>query len=394
MDLPGPRDQWGPGSNWARGLGDDGTRRCDRSDRRPFSSSCQELNQRQAPLRHYFALVSHLDGIIRSYNVRGTVVPVNPAPRPPARQPHVTIARSSYSLAEIAAVPIKFGLQCITVAAMTYLVLYMFTAVLAPATVVSPEHRADLVRYAWSSFNALLTGMQDLVVQTSLLGPHPTAVTAGTEAIVGFAAANAVDAALLAPRRRRRHQRQIQASLSSAAAATSHAGTNRGSRIAEVHQAVAELDREWLDYELDTYAYFLAKPQLRNNTDPVVSAYRQAHAALRDHADALTDTVTDEQIAAAQDAARRALKAWGEANRHALAIGATDLSPTEEAALHTLHGLVNQLNDRCTPKSMWPQLVTAISRTLPKLATVPTTLAVIAQLPRIGAETRMQALQA
>lgn len=323
---------------------------------------------------------------------------VKPAQRPTMPQPHLTITGGLRELVEIAGIPIKFALQLICMAAMTYVLLYVFVHASAGLAAGGPENSADLTRYMWSLFNDHLKGGRDLLVQTGVLGPDPTLATAGAEAILSGVAAQSVDAAFLAPRRRRRRLREIHPPLPSAtipsADTTSRADTSRARRIAEVRQAVAELDAEWLDYELDTYAYFLAKPQLRNNTDPIINTYRLAHAALRDHVDALTDTATDHQITAAQQAARHALKAWGDANRHALAIGATDLSPTEEAALHTLHGLVNQLNDRGTPKAMWPQLVAAISRTLPKLTTVPTTLAVIAQLPRIGAETRMQAIEA
>ena len=107
----------------------------------------------------------------------------------------------------------------------------------------------------------------------------------------------------------------------------------------------------------------------------------------------MTDTSADEQIIAAQDAARRALKAWGIANRHALKIGVTNLSPSEEAALGTLHGLVGQLNDRATPKVMWPQLINAITRAMTKLTTVPCTLADIAKLPVIESESRLRAIE-
>lgn len=168
---------------------------------------------------------------------------------------------------------------------------------------------------------------------------------------------------------------------------------DRRRRIAEVHAAVAELDAEWLDYQLDLHAWCLAKPQLRNLNDPVTKAYRQAEAELRDRADDLTENSTDQQISDAQDAARRALKAWDGANAHAMKIGVSTLSPSEEAALHRLHGLVGQLNDRTTPKAMWPQLINAISRTMTKLTTVPCTLADIAQLPVIESESRLRAIE-
>lgn len=176
------------------------------------------------------------------------------------------------------------------------------------------------------------------------------------------------------------------------AEAPADAPDERLCRIAQVHNAIKELDAEWLDYQLDLEAWFLTRPQLRNLNDPVIKKYRDADADLRDRADNLTPNSTDKQITAAEDAARSALKAWGDANRHALAIGVSNPSPSEDAALHTLHGLVGQLNDRATPKAMWPQLISAITRTMKKLTTVPFTLADIAKLPVIESESRLRVL--
>lgn len=166
----------------------------------------------------------------------------------------------------------------------------------------------------------------------------------------------------------------------------------RAKRIAEVHAALAELDQEWLEYELDLRAWFLTKPQLRNSDDPAVAAYRDAYVTLRDKAAELTDSATESQIDDAQRAARTALKTWHDANALALERGVNDLSPSEEAALSRLYGLVSQLNDRSTPKAMWPHLITVITRTMDKLTTVPFTLDYIAGLPVIEAESRLQEL--
>jgi hypothetical protein len=169
---------------------------------------------------------------------------------------------------------------------------------------------------------------------------------------------------------------------------------DRERRITEVHAAVAELDTEWLEYRLDIHAWFLSKPQLRNDSDPVIAAYRQAHAELRDLAEDLTSLSTDTQIATAQQAARRALTAWGDANTYALEVGVSDLSPSEEAALKQLNGLVNTLNDRSTPKHQWAQLKDAIIRNMDKLIVTSFELNVIADLPVIAEESRLQALPA
>lgn len=173
---------------------------------------------------------------------------------------------------------------------------------------------------------------------------------------------------------------------------TSPRRSERDRRISEVHAAIAELDKEWLDYQLDLHAWYFAKPQLRNIKDPVIKTYQDAYAALREQADDLTSASPDHRINAAQAAARTALKTWGEANNHALAIGVTTLSPSEEAALARLRALVAQLNDRATPQTQWQKLVSEITKNLAKLSTVPVTLADIGRLPVIEAESRLRAL--
>lgn len=169
--------------------------------------------------------------------------------------------------------------------------------------------------------------------------------------------------------------------------------SERAAKIAEVQAAIKELDDEWVQYRLSTYDWHLGKPALRNPHDPVTKAFMDAHGELLTLADDLSPSATDKHIDAAHDAARRALKAWGEANNHAIKIGVSNLSASEEAALTRLHGLVNQLNDRGTPKEMWPQLISAITRTMDKLVTVPYNLSDIAELPVIHADSRLRALE-
>lgn len=169
--------------------------------------------------------------------------------------------------------------------------------------------------------------------------------------------------------------------------------SERAAKIAEVHAAIKELDDEWTQYRLSTYDWHLGKPALRNPHDPVTKAFTDAHGELLALADDLSLSATDKHIDATHNAARRALKAWGEANNHAIKIGVSNLSASEEAALTRLHGLVNQLNDRSTPKEMWPQLISAITRTMDKLVTVPYNLSDIAELPVIRAESRLRALE-
>lgn len=187
-------------------------------------------------------------------------------------------------------------------------------------------------------------------------------------------------------------QRDLRKPIAEQPARATGRTTGRAKRIAEVRAALAELDQEWVEYELDLRAWFLTKPQLRNNNDPTMAAYRDAYVTLRNKAAELTDDATEDQIDDAQRAARTALKTWHDANALALQRGVNDLSPSEEAALTRLYGLVSQLNDRSTPKAMWSQLITAITRTMDKLTTVPFTLDYIAGLPVIEAESRLQEL--
>lgn len=142
---------------------------------------------------------------------------------------------------------------------------------------------------------------------------------------------------------------------------------DRAARIAGVIAALEQLDAEWLSYELDLEAYYLTKPLLRDLTVASTAAYRSALHELRVWAGSLGERSVLSEIAAAADAA---LMAWGAATDHALAIGVSDRSPTERAALRRLHALTTQLADPSTPQPMWSSLIDAISREMDKLRTV------------------------
>lgn len=167
----------------------------------------------------------------------------------------------------------------------------------------------------------------------------------------------------------------------------------RSHRISGVREALTQLDSDWLAYEIDTEAYYLTKPVLRDVQVPQTRAYRDALYQLRELGDALTDNATDQQIIAAEMAADRALAAWDDANDHALAVGVNDRSPVEQRALRRLHALVGQLTAPSTPDAMWPQLIDAIDAQMAKLKTVPVTWSHIAQLPAIESTSRLRALQ-
>jgi hypothetical protein len=154
-------------------------------------------------------------------------------------------------------------------------------------------------------------------------------------------------------------------------------------RIAGVTAALTDLDAEWLAYEQDLEAYYLTKPILRDVNVPETAAYRAALYDLREHARALTDSATAQQISAAEHAAETALLTWGAANDHALLIGVSDRSPAERAALRRLHGLLGQLADPSTPKPMWSSIAEAITREMAKLTTVPTSWNHVQNLPAL-----------
>ena len=157
----------------------------------------------------------------------------------------------------------------------------------------------------------------------------------------------------------------------------------RAVTIAGVQAALAQLDAEWLSYEMDLDAYYLTKPLLRDPAVEQTAAYRSALYELRTLAERLGKSSTDAELDEAEQAAEAALMAWGEANDHALAIGLSDRSPTERAALRRLHALTAQLADPSTPKPMWPSLIGAITREMSKLTTVPASWDHLSRVPAL-----------
>lgn len=130
-------------------------------------------------------------------------------------------------------------------------------------------------------------------------------------------------------------------------------------------------------------AYYLTKPVLRDLNVPETAAYRAALYDLREQTEALRDSASAHEITAAEHAAEVALLAWGAANDHAAAIGVSDRSPTERAALRRLHALVSQLVHPSTPKPMWTSIADAITREMAKLTTVPTSWNHLLTLPAL-----------
>lgn len=156
-----------------------------------------------------------------------------------------------------------------------------------------------------------------------------------------------------------------------------HAGLEAGDLL------TGQLDAEWLSYEMDLDAYYLTKPLLRDPAVAQTAAYRSALYELRILAERLGKSSTDAELNETEQAAEAALMAWGEANDHALAIGLSDRSPTERAALRRLHALTAQSADRSTPKTMWPSLIGAITREMSKLMTVPASWDHLSRVPAL-----------
>lgn len=166
-------------------------------------------------------------------------------------------------------------------------------------------------------------------------------------------------------------------------------------KIAGIRCAIMQLDKEWLDYQLILYDWWLGKPALRDDTAPATAMYRSAYDQLTQMAAELSESSSDEQIAAADQAAERALLAWQAANACAEAAGVSDRTPSERAALRHLNTLVAELADPGTVRERWSVLVAHISREMDKLTTIPASWAQVrAYLDSLGIGERLPAIEA
>lgn len=301
--------------------------------------------------------------------------------------------------------PVRALLAYVVAVCVMYLTLCMLGYALpAPAgelTILSPP--SDLVL---ANVGAMLDELRKLFGQLVLLDGAPQPLAAALQGGLAFGAGRTLrtisgrsarrlasrDSMLDSSDQDSRHlSDDTAAGHESAAAAECAANTssedhqrqNRDQRIAGVQAAVTQLDSEWLSYTQDLTAYYLTKPILRDPAVAQTAAYQAALFELREHADELNAQSTDEQIRTAEDAAETALTAWSNANDHAIAVGVSDRSPTERAALRRLHALVGQLTDPGTPRPMWKNLREKISREMSKLETVPATWDHLAKLPAL-----------
>lgn len=157
-------------------------------------------------------------------------------------------------------------------------------------------------------------------------------------------------------------------------------------------EALAQLDDEWLKYEMDTEAYYLTKPLLRDLEDTIVRRYHDAMYALRDAVESLGGDPASTQVSRANALADSALSAWDAANRHAHTTGMSTLSPVERAALRRIHGMVSQLTDNATPRPMVNTIIARMRDEISKLERTPVPWSSVENLPAIHARVELLAL--
>lgn len=269
-----------------------------------------------------------------------------------------------------------------------YLIGYMLAELSPPppATILDVPSTSEAML---SVFGQVFAAIRDFTGHWAFFGATPSPLAA-----CGIIAFSLTSGHALATMSRPARQRpEIAARLGKHPEADSHtdqldavnrARQARAHQIAGVHAALAQLDAEWLAYTMDVTAYYLTKPILRDRNTLQTAAYQDALYELREHAEVLNERSTVSQIQAAEKAADAALQAWAAADDHALAVGVSDRSPTERAALRRLHGLIGQLSDPSTPKPMRDTIVEAMAREMDKLVTVPASREHLAVLPALA----------
>lgn len=157
-------------------------------------------------------------------------------------------------------------------------------------------------------------------------------------------------------------------------------------------EALTQLDDEWLKYEMDTEAYCLTKPILRDHTDPIVLKYHDTLYSLREAVSRLNGAPGTVDAARANALADSALSAWDAANHHALNVGVSTLSPVERAALRRLHGMVSQLTNNATPRAMVSTIIARMKDEIEKLDRTPVPWSSVESLPAIHDRAELLAL--
>ena len=264
-----------------------------------------------------------------------------------------------------------------------YLMSYMIAGIFPPPPATALDTIATPADAVLGTVGEVFAGVRDFAGHWAFFGVTPTPLAAIAITLFALATGKALAHISRPPRHVVEALIKAPGPDSDQHGVEERAQQNRTRRVAGVHAALAQLDAEWLAYTLDTTAYYLTKPVLRDRDTPQTAAYQHALFELRERADGLNDQSSDNQIAAAETAADTALHAWAAADDHALTVGVSDRSPTERAALRRLHALVSQLSDPSTPRPMRSTIVEKICIEMDKLTTVPTSWEHLAALPAL-----------
>ena len=199
-----------------------------------------------------------------------------------------------YTLIQLAVLPVRAALGVLVLVCSAYLVLFV-TAKAFP----TDQGRAGQLCSRW--LGEVLAEMRDGFGHLAALGGTPSPLTAATVGVGALVGANVLRTV---PRllNRSRVDRDLSLAEKTLLRRLAAAGEplddgaasarDRARRISGVHDAVAQLDAEWLAYEQDLEAYHLTKPVLRDLGVAETAAYRSALYDLRNLAEMLSDTST------------------------------------------------------------------------------------------------------
>ncbi|BBX30565.1 hypothetical protein [Mycolicibacterium alvei] len=189
------------------------------------------------------------------------------------------------------------------------------------------------------------------------------------------------------PRSARRQPEQSLEESSPDSQTRTNTGDSGQLTVAQARQTLIDLHSEWLAYKLDTEAWYLTKPLLRDTTGtvPTTVAYENAMHDLATAVEDLVDDAPQHRINTVGQLADTAWSAWYAANEYATKTGLGDRTPTERAALERLAKLVDRLTRASTGDPELPLVKREIQSCLDKISTVAVSWRDIAELPAIEA---------
>ncbi|OBG21518.1 hypothetical protein A5768_25780 [Mycolicibacterium fortuitum] len=189
------------------------------------------------------------------------------------------------------------------------------------------------------------------------------------------------------PRGARRSRGESLDASSPHAAGSANSGDSGQLTVAQARQTLIDLRSEWLAYKLDTEAWYLTKPLLRDTTGTVATtvAYENAMLDLSAAVEELADDAPQHRINAVGQLADAAWSAWYAANEYAAKVGLGDRTPTERAALERLAKLVDRLTRAGAGDPELALVKREIQSCLDKISTVSVSWRDIAELPAIEA---------